>query len=169
MFAIEGYASVFGNVDSYGEVVDQGAFAKWLVEHRGEQVPVLYQHDYYGWMPVGVTTSIAEDQVGLRFAATILDETRAGGDLAKLMDAGAISGSSFAYKVLDEYKEEDVWHLAQLDLAEISVVFRGANPRAYAIPQGKSAPPRHMKAEAPRIYHPSAAEVAALIGDVLAA
>jgi HK97 family phage prohead protease len=169
MFEIEGYASVFGNRDSAGEIVDRGAFAAWLLEHRGEQVPVLYQHDFNGWMPVGVTTSLQEDEIGLRYEAVILDDTVAGGTLAKLMAAGAMDGASFAYRVIDEYQEEGIWHLSAIDLREISVVLWGANPKAYAIPKGKSAPARHLRKDEPRIMQPSAAEVAAMIGDVLAA
>jgi len=32
--AIEGYGSVFGNVDSYGEVVEPGAFTQSLVDAK---------------------------------------------------------------------------------------------------------------------------------------
>src|SRR5436189_273896 len=33
---IEGYGSVFGNEDSYGDVVEPGAFAKSLREHQAK-------------------------------------------------------------------------------------------------------------------------------------
>jgi HK97 family phage prohead protease len=34
---------VFGNVDSYGDVIEPGAFAKTLQENP--VVPILWQHD----------------------------------------------------------------------------------------------------------------------------
>jgi hypothetical protein len=41
--SFEGYAAVFGNVDSYGDVIEKGAFAKTLQENP--TVPILWQHN----------------------------------------------------------------------------------------------------------------------------
>jgi len=50
----EGYASVFGNEDSYGDIIEPGAFAKTLKEHGDDNpIPILWQHDTYA--PIGTT------------------------------------------------------------------------------------------------------------------
>ena len=58
---IEGYASVFGNVDSYGEIVEPGAFVDSLVasKRNGRKIKMLYQHDPH--QPIGVWEDLAED------------------------------------------------------------------------------------------------------------
>ena len=44
-----GYASVFGNVDSYGDIVQPGAFKDSLDAWRASdrQIPLLWGHDTY--------------------------------------------------------------------------------------------------------------------------
>src|SRR5438034_1404496 len=51
---IEGYGSIFGNVDSYGEMVMPGAFSASLVDARrkGRSVKMLWQHNPD--QPIGV-------------------------------------------------------------------------------------------------------------------
>src|SRR5687768_1895338 len=61
----EGYASVFGNRDSYGERVASGAFtaslAAWQAE--GALPPLLWSHDPAE--PIGRLLSLTEDATGL--------------------------------------------------------------------------------------------------------
>ena len=43
---IEGYASVFNELDRNGDVVEQGAFSKSIEEFfRGKKPKLLWQHD----------------------------------------------------------------------------------------------------------------------------
>jgi len=69
-----GYASVFGNEDSYGDVIEQGAFRKTLSENA-DRVKVLWQHDPY--TPIGKPTVMKEDAVGLYTEATLGRSTQA--------------------------------------------------------------------------------------------
>ena len=52
-----GYAAVFGNVDSGGDVIEKGAFAKTIVEDFA-RIKILSQHNSYD-LPIGkpVTSS----------------------------------------------------------------------------------------------------------------
>ena len=47
----EGYAAVFGNVDSYGDIIQPGAFTKTIQERRS-QIKILWNHDSFA-PPVG--------------------------------------------------------------------------------------------------------------------
>ena len=127
---VKGYASVFGNIDLYGEVVDAGAFAGWINSNPQKQVPLLWMHDRWT-LPIGMTTAIHEDAFGLRFEAEI-EDTALGVDVAKLIASGAVRSSSFAYKTIGEEMVDEIWHLTQLDLLEISAVTTGfgANEKA---------------------------------------
>jgi HK97 family phage prohead protease len=65
-----GYGAVFGNVDSYGDVILKGAFKETIREaKRSKQYPaMLLQHG--GFLggdntPVGIWLDLEEDDVGL--------------------------------------------------------------------------------------------------------
>ena len=128
---VQGYASVFGNLDSYDEIVDAGAFADWLTDNPGKQVPLLWMHDRWK-LPLGLTTALSEDNIGLRFAGEIAD-TELGEDVVKLIESGGVRSSSFAYWTRGWEKRDDEWHLTQLDLIEVSAVTTnfGANDEAF--------------------------------------
>lgn len=127
---VKGYASIFGNLDKDFEVVDQGAFTDWLEANPNEPLPFLWIHKRE-LMPVGLTTKLIQDEKGLYYEAAILD-TAKGRDLFKAIEAGAVSASSFAYEIQDQYEKDGVWHLSKLDLLEISAVTKGmsSNPQA---------------------------------------
>lgn len=55
---IEGYAAYFGNVDSYGDIIEQGAFTKTLKENSA-RVKVLWQHDTSE--PIGKPIAMEQD------------------------------------------------------------------------------------------------------------
>ena len=49
-FVIEGYGAVFGNIDSVGDVIEKGAFAKTLME-RKDRIAFCLQHNIHE--PIG--------------------------------------------------------------------------------------------------------------------
>ena len=60
----EGYGAVFGNIDSHGDVIEPGAFAKSLLDRArdGRRLPPMYkQHGMtgIGRDPVGIWARIA--------------------------------------------------------------------------------------------------------------
>lgn len=131
---IEGYASVFGNVDSYGEVVEPGAFAESLVKSQrtGRKVKMLYQHDPH--QPIGVWDDLAEDGKGLWVKGRLLvDESPKAREVHGLLKAGALDGLSIGYRTLDAKPKEGkqgIVSLLKLDLLENSIVTFAANERA---------------------------------------
>jgi len=87
---ITGYASVFGVVDSYDEVVDAGAFTESL-KTRGLPV-MLMQHD---WRDIaGVWTKASEDDHGLLLEGEINLEVQRAREYYSLIKQGALKGLS---------------------------------------------------------------------------
>ena len=93
---IEGYASVFGVVDSYGTTIEQGAFkasiADW--QARGESPGLFLQHDRS--MPFGVWERMEEDAKGLKVTGRLARSVM-GEHAAALFQAGAIRGLSIGF------------------------------------------------------------------------
>ena len=124
----EGYASVFRNVDSYGDIVEPGAFTK-TIQERGDKVKVLWQHDPY--TPIGKAVHLEEDNHGLYVKAQIFD-TVAGQDAMKLIKGGVIDELSIGYRTIkDEWdKERNARILKEVQLFEFSPVTFAANSAA---------------------------------------
>lgn len=129
----EGYGSIFGNVDSYYDVVMPGAFANSLAEYqaKGKLPKLLWQHR--ADEPIGLFEAMHEDGKGLYVKGRLLvdDDPLAARAWAHLK-AGSIDGLSIGYAVRDaEYDEEErVLRLTDLDLWEVSLVTFPANPDA---------------------------------------
>jgi len=135
---IFGYASIFGNVDSYGDRVVKGAFKKTIRE-RGpkgsNQVKFLWNHNPME-IPVGVITELKEDDIGLYYEARIL-RTPKGDELLEAVREGAINRNSFGYSIIkaktaeaEDFNGEEVQDLHELKLYEISPVNWPANEDA---------------------------------------
>lgn len=129
--SFSGYGSVFGNVDSYGEIVAPGAFVRSLAEKAaaGRKIPILYQHDR--GEPMGVFGVCEEDPHGLRVEGALLvdDVPRARSSWAN-MQVGALTGLSIGYYVRAYEVRDDQLVLTDLDLQEISIVTFPANDAA---------------------------------------
>lgn len=125
---IEGYASVFGNVDSYGDIVEYGAFSG-AITSRG--VKMLWQHDPY--QPIGVWTEFREDTRGLYVKGKILPDIAKGQEAIALIKANAIDGLSIGYRtVRAEQDAQGNRVIKELKLWEVSVVTFPANEMATA-------------------------------------
>jgi len=126
------YASVFGNVDSYGDVVEPGAFTKTLEDWTisGVNLPVLWGHDMSDpFSNIGHVVTAAEDEKGLKVTAQLdLDSPKAA-QVYRLLKGRRVNQMSFAYDVLVDSKDEDTGAhlLSELKLYEVSVVALGAN------------------------------------------
>lgn len=125
-----GYGSVFGNLDSYGEVVEPGAFRKSLARHAKEKTNplMLWQHDPYE--PIGVWEGLEEDGKGLKGTGRFVMETARGKEAHALLKAGAIRGLSIGYREVKVEPDGNNRKLLELDLLEISIVSFPANRRA---------------------------------------
>ena len=128
----EGYGSIFGNVDSYGEKVAPGAFAASLVRHKREGTSplMLWQHD--PGSPIGVWEYIAEDGKGLYVKGRLISEVARAREALALMKAGALRGLSIGYRTVDSERENasGIVTLKEADLFEVSIVSFPANRRA---------------------------------------
>jgi HK97 family phage prohead protease len=126
----EGYGSIFGNVDSYGEKVVPGAFVESLARHKREGTSVLMLWQHNPDEPIGVWEDLAEDAKGLWGKGRLLTEVQRAKEVHVLMKNKAVRGLSIAYRELDADQEQGIRILKKLDLWEISPVSFPANRRA---------------------------------------
>ncbi|WP_404861856.1 HK97 family phage prohead protease [Georhizobium sp. MAB10] len=126
----EGYGSVFGNIDSYGEKVMPGAFVESLAKHRreGSSVLMLWNHD--SREPIGVWEDLAEDSKGLWGKGRFLLDIQRAREVHSLAKAKAIGGLSIGYREVETEPDGQIRLLKKLDLYEISPVTFPANRRA---------------------------------------
>lgn len=137
------YASAFGNVDSYGDIVDDDAFDRTLEEWKasGDTIPVLWGHDLFDpFNNIGglhSATAIKADgekadgeKRGLKVHGFLDLENPTAKQVYRLMKGRRTTKMSFAYAVRDESQEDDGLHLKDLDLFEVSVVQIPANQEA---------------------------------------
>jgi HK97 family phage prohead protease len=96
----EGYASVAGNVDSYGDRVESGAFGPSLAKHQREGTKPLLLWQHNPDEPIGVWESLAEDGKGLYGKARLLKGVRRADEAHILLKGGAIRGISIGYRVV---------------------------------------------------------------------
>lgn len=134
-----GYASVFGNVDSYGEVMEKGAFSDTLKEWEGRKIPVFYGHDLTNpENNIGYVESAEEDDTGLLVRCVVDTEGPGNGPIVyKLLKEGRIDRMSFGFYVNDADHKGGVTYIKKVSLLEVSVVPAPANPEA-AINEVKS-------------------------------
>ena len=123
-----GYGAVFGNVDSGGDIVEHGAFTKTLAK-GWERVKILALHND-AILPIGKPMELREDENGLYLRAKISD-TATGRDVKTLIKDGVLSELSIGYEpVVFEYDGNQMRHLKELELFEISVVTWAMNEQA---------------------------------------
>lgn len=128
-----GYGSVFGNVDSYQEIVAPGAFSESLAAWKdaGKLPPVLWQHR--SGEPIGPYLELREDTHGLFAKGHLLvDDVVRAKEARALMKAKAVNGMSIGFVTReDSYdKVTGVRTLKKIDLWEISIVTFPANHAA---------------------------------------
>lgn len=120
-----GYGSVFGNVDSYGDRIEAGAFAATLAARMPK---LVWQHDLY--QPIGKWVEAKEDSHGLFLRGKLTLGVEKGREAYELMKDGALDGLSIGYRTKTATNEGNVRVLKEIDLWEVSLVTIGANPDA---------------------------------------
>jgi HK97 family phage prohead protease len=146
---IEGYASLFGEIDQARDMVMPGAFRETLKQRGLRKIPMLFQHDPSE--PVGVWLELVEDFRGLKARGRLIPDVKRARELLSLLKAGAIDGLSIGYRTVRGRIDPRtrVRKLYQVDLWEISIVtfplLHGA--RVSAI---KQAPMSRLRAQAER-------------------
>lgn len=125
---IEGYASVFGNVDQGGDIVQRGAFAESL--RSGQKVRMLSQHDPD--KVIGIWDELREDDRGLYVKGRLLRDIPRARDAAVLVKNGAMDGLSigFSTKKSSRPSGEGRRVLEEISLWEVSLVTFPMNQQA---------------------------------------
>lgn len=129
---IEGYGSVFGVEDNYGDVIAPGAFAASLKTHKaaGTMPAMLWQHR--GDQPCGVWTEMSEDAKGLKVKGRLVLASERGREAHALLKAGALTGMSIGFRSREWSYDNDteIRTLTEIELWEVSLVTFPANPKA---------------------------------------
>lgn len=124
----EGYASTFGNEDSYGDVVLPGAFKSSV----GKSIPMLHSHDPS--KIIGIWKQMIEDDKGLKVRGEFTPGNSLADDTRASLKHGALSGMSIGFRIPKggaEWDEDtDTRLLKSVDLVEISLVSMPANDQA---------------------------------------
>jgi HK97 family phage prohead protease len=131
---VEGYASLFGEIDAARDMVMPGAFARTLKSRGPRRIPMLFQHDPAE--PVGVWLELAEDFRGLRARGRLIPDVTRARELVALVKAGAVDGLSIGFRTVKGRVDpmSRVRKIHELELWEISIVtfplLAGARVRA---------------------------------------
>lgn len=155
---IEGYASTFGNWDSYNDIIRAGAFSRSIAEkHAGferSKIKFLWQHDRR--QVLGLAAELREDSHGLYFEGKVVHPGELGRVALTLAAEGAIDAFSIGFNIypggakwleLEDLSEAEkqallannslddlFWmpprEFTAIDLKENSLVTWGANPLA---------------------------------------
>ena len=139
-----GYGAVFGNIDSYGDIIKRGAFVNSLSEWnaKGKLPPMLLQHGggMFGggaddMLPVGKWLSMEEDRKGLKVEGQLFAmNTERGQYIYEGLKSGVLDGLSIGFVTQNSEEEivdgERLRILTEIDLWELSIVTFPANGKA---------------------------------------
>jgi hypothetical protein len=119
---VEGYASLFGELDQARDMVMPGAFRETLRLRGLRRIPMLFQHDPA--QPIGIWLELREDGRGLFARGRLIPEVARAKELLALVKAGAIDGLSIGFRTVKGRVDprSRIRKLDQIDLWEISIV-----------------------------------------------
>lgn len=133
---IRAYALAFGNVDSWGDIIAEGAVDDFLKSEDYARMALCYQHDIRE--VIGLITDAGVDEKGMWIEADVLPTTT-GKDVQTLIRAGAVKEFSIGYYA-DKYHFEkrngfmqEIRILDAITIVEVSPVTRAANEKAVLI------------------------------------
>jgi HK97 family phage prohead protease len=131
----EAIVSVFGNVDSYGDRVVQGAFAESLAEWdaSGNPIPIYWAHQMQDPdFNLGHVLKAEERPEGLWVLGQLDLEGSKAATVYRLMKGRRVTQFSFAYDTLEytvvhSADDDPVWELTKLKLHEVGPCPIGVN------------------------------------------
>lgn len=151
-----GYGAVFGNVDSYGDVIAKGAFESTLAEAKTSGVwPVMLSQ--HGGMfgddstPIGIYTEMREDDHGLWVEGKLANTPRGkeAYELLKMKPRPAYNGLSIGFRTkeatLGTKPDEPRRTIKKVDLLEVSLVTFPANDKARVLSVKNEFNPREIE------------------------
>ena len=156
---VEGYASLFGELDQARDMVMPGAFEASLRQRGVRRVPMLFQHDPAE--PIGVWLELREDVHGLYVRGRLIPEVVRARELLALLTAGTADGLSIGFRTVKGRIDPKtrIRKLEAIDLWEISIVTFPLLPgaRVHAVKEASSRPPhartRNTFAPDPALAH----------------
>lgn len=123
---IRGYGSVFGAVDSYGEMTVAGCFKKSLARWRKEKRPIKMLWNHSSLEPIGGWYEFEEDEKGLALVGRLNLEVARARETYSLIKAREIDGLSIGYFEVKvdpfDWDSDEPRKLYELDLREVSPV-----------------------------------------------
>jgi HK97 family phage prohead protease len=134
---IQAYVSIFGNIDSDGDMVVPGAFKKTISERGPEseqpRIKHLWQHS--PWEVIGIPQAMSEDTKGLLVTSKFGSDQFSQDKLQQHKD-GLITEFSIGYNVIKEKAirtDNEYNELQELKLWEYSSVTWGANSLTHVV------------------------------------
>lgn len=124
---ISGLGSLFGNVDSHGDIVEPGAFAKSLSQHRATKTAPLMLWQHNADEPIGRWIEFEETREGLALRGQINLGSSRGRDAWAHIEAGDVDGLSIGYREVRARPDGPYRRIDEVDLLEVSVVSFPAN------------------------------------------
>lgn len=131
---IKGYASVFGNINSYGYTFDKGAFTHSI---QSGSVKFLFNHNHDDVL--GRIVVLREDDYGLYFEAQCNKDVQHAREVYSMVANGDLTGASIGFVTVSEAVVDGILHKKDVDLWEISVVTFPANELAKVEANAKDA------------------------------
>lgn len=123
---IRGYGSIFGAVDSYGEMTVPGCFKKSLATWRKSKRPIKMLWNHSSLEPIGGWYEFEEDEKGLALVGRLNLEVARARETYSLIKAREIDGLSIGYFEVKvdpyDYDLDEPRKLYELDLREVSPV-----------------------------------------------
>jgi HK97 family phage prohead protease len=105
---VTGYFSRFGNVDSDGDIIKAGAFAKTVKEQGPNSAQPRIKHlmNHNPSMPLGKLLSLKEDSTGLVYESQVGTHAL-GQDFIKMVESGLITEHSIGYRTIKRNQLQD--------------------------------------------------------------
>jgi HK97 family phage prohead protease len=126
-YIIVGWASIYGNVDSYDDVCEKGCFTKTLLKD-GNEHPILWQHRSDKPIGLGLFEDMPEGlQVTIKLPKESDFVTK---EVMPMVRIKAVKGLSIGYWTIEDKYDSvaKVNRLIELKLRETSIVTFSANP-----------------------------------------
>ena len=128
---VRGFATRFGNLNSYGFKIQKGAYSK-LIE-SGVKPKMFFNHDAFS-VPIGQWEKLEETASGLRVEGVLTQGVALAADVYAALKAGTVDGLSVSIGWSDAgmtFDEQGVMTLTEISLLdEISIVTWPSDSRA---------------------------------------
>ncbi|MBL0725849.1 MAG: HK97 family phage prohead protease [Alphaproteobacteria bacterium] len=128
----KGYASVFNVIDRDSDQMEQGVFTATLSKIKDiRSIKLLLEHNSSN--PIGIITSVSQDSYGLYVEGEIIADSEEKQNIVKMLKNKTLSGLSVGYLARQQKTVNNIRHILDAELAEISLVALPSNLMAGVI------------------------------------